>query len=945
MPARCFALALFLFTLAAAAQAQDKTWTEPKVKIQGTVLNSEGKPAAGAVVVIHQGYHYSLAASGQTDADGKFELEATAANHSTLTAYTADLRESETLILRPHLLRTSGAFELKLVANKFITCKFVDLSGAPVAGVQVGSSHLSQLPPVQSDAQGLAQVPLRVEWLKYNKLAGWTAKHGVFVTDSAALKSHLEGASKDQLLFQEVAKKKPLTVKVIDENDQPVRGVRVMTNVQLPDQQDSLFLENLQNSRQDTNEKGEAIFEWFPEHKMAWAHIDDPNWKDNGMVRPKKEGDPFILRVVPRVTIAGKVLPLPDVDVTGILVSAYGIRRRDSDSDDATATRCDRDGNFQLSVASNHLLITALQDRDFASPYLELITPATSQARRAPIELKLVQGVPVRISISGYDPMGRLPNVDIGRFFLMNDPSSKIKMAYSSTTSIEQTCNEKGVAEFKLFPGKYTLRAAQGEWLQDKEIEIEDTPFELTLKTPQLKARKVQGKLLADANVLKSLAGHHKVKAVPVIDPANDETGDERPPSTEIVTTAVDADGNFSLEIAGDWANLFISSDDGKWFATTVAKWEEKPIELKLEPAASYSGTLIDANNKPMPSTKIYALLKSARELFETSVITDSEGNFSFPSVPGNCAINVSIGSRDGTWIRALEAGEKRTGATLSTKPYTPVPPPPLDSAKALADRIDSVNFNAQALYTRALIILEGPEAPTKKYVEEFVLGSDSNTIIYEYSPFRFGTHRLANQELADWIKEQLWNIPKPGEISLIILDGQGKLLEQALFPVSGDSAAQEELLTFLKQHARHKRNALTGLDEALAKAKKERKKVIVKHSGTRCYPCTLLSRWMDEHHDLLDKDYLHFDFDWVRDEGGLELAQKIGADKEGIPYFVIVDENGEVQITSKSLIGNIGMPSGTEAKRHLRKMLETTAKRLTKTEIDSLINSLEDDE
>lgn len=945
MPSRYFTLVLILFFLAAAVRAQEKTWTEPKVKIHGTVLNCEGKPAAGAKVVIHEGYHYSLATSGQTNAEGKFELEATAANHSSLTAYTSDLRESETLILRPHLLRTSGAFDLKLDANKFITCKFVDRSGAPIPGVQVSSSHLSQLPPVQSDAQGLAQVPLRVEWLKYNKLAGWTAKHGVFVTDPVALKSQLEGASKDPLLFQEVAKKKPLTVKVIDENDQPVRGVRVMTNVQLPDQQDSVFLENLQNSRQDTNENGEAIFEWFPEHKMAWAHIDDPKWKDNGMVRPKKEGDPFILRVVPRVTISGKVLPLPDVEVTGMLVSAFGIRLRDSDTFDATATRCDRDGNFRLPIAANRLLITALHDRDFASPYLELVTPATSQALSAPIELKLAKGVPVRIAISGFDPKSRLPNVNIGRFFLMTNPASKIKMAISSTTSIEQTCNDKGVAEFKLFPGKYTLRAAQGEWLQDKEIEIEDTPFELTLKTPQLKAREVQGKLLADASLLESLAGKLQVKALPVIDPANEGGENEEPPSSEVVNAEVGADGSFSLEIAGDWANLFIASDDGKWFATKIVQWNEDPVELKLEPAASYAGTLVDANNKPMPGTKVFALLQSASQLFKTSVTSDSKGKFDFPSLPSNCAIYVSNDTRDGNWIRAFEPGEIRTNAILSTKPYSRSPLPSLDSAKALAERIASVNFDANALYTPTLIILEGPEAATRKYVEEFVLGSDSNTIVYEYSPFRFGTHRLANQELADWIKEQLWNIPKPGEISLIILNAQGKLREQAIFPVSGDTAAQEELLTFLKKHALPKRNALTGLDEALAKAKKEGKNVIVKHSGTRCYPCILLSRWLDDHHELLDKDYLHFDFDASRDEGGFELAQKTGADKEGIPYFVIMSAEGEILATSNSLIGNIGMPGGTEAKRHLRKMLTTTAKTLTEKEIDSLIATLEDDE
>lgn len=943
MPARLLCLALLLVVTPLIAHAQD-TWTEPKLKIHGLVLTSEGNPAANIKVVIHEGYHYTPAASGQTGADGKFELQATAANHSTLIAYTPDLRESKTLTLRPHLLRTSAAFELKLVPNRFITCKFVDRSGAPVAGVQVSNSQLAQLPSAKSDTQGLAQAPLSTEWLQYNNLAGWTAKQGVFVTDPAALKAQLEGNSTEPLLFKEVANKKPLTVKVIDENDQPVRGVSVMTNAQLIDRTDPVSLANILDSRHNTNENGEAIFEWFPEHKMAWAHVDDPKWMDSGMVRPKNEGDPFILRVVSRVTIAGKIQPLEGADVTGMLVAAFGIGLGASDRLDATATRCDRDGNFQLPIAANHLLITALQDRDFASPYLELITPTTSQAQNAPIELKLVKGVPVRITISGYDQKAKPPEVSIGRYFLMTDPTSKVKRAYTSTISIQQPCNDQGVAEFTVFPGKYTLRATQGEWLQDKEIDVEDSPFELTLKAPQFEAREVQGKLLADAGLLKSLTGKLNVKAVPVIDPANDGVGYEEPPSNEVVTAEVNADGSFSFEIPGDWASLFIASADGKWFATNVVQWSEKPVELKLEPAASYAGTLLDANNKPIPSTKIFAMLQSASELFETSVTTDAEGKFTFPSLPGNCAIHVRIETERSHLSRALEAGEKRIGAILSTKPDTPAPRPPLDSAKALADRVADFSRDAHFGYMPALVILEGPEPQTKKFVEEFVLDFDSNPVVFEYFPLRLGTARLSNQELADWVKEQLWSIPKPGQISLIVLDGKGKLTNQSLFAVSGDAIARKELTTFLKKHALPKRNALTGLDAMLTEAKKQGKKVIVKHSGTRCAPCILLTNWLHEHHDLLDKDYLHFDFDWSRDEGGIELAKKIGADKEGIPFWAILGEDGDVLLTSKSLIGNIGMPSGLEAKRHVQKMLSTTAKRLTKNEIDDLIATLEDE-
>jgi hypothetical protein len=942
---RCFcALAVFLLALPCPAAFSQDAWTQPKVKIRGTVLTSEGKPAAGAKVVIHENYDYKETASGQTDAQGKYELEAPATGLTMLTAYTSDLREAHTLTLPQHLLRTSPEHNVELQPNKFIACKFMDRSGKPVEGVIACTSSLSHLPEVKSDSRGLAHVPIKNEWLKYAKITGWTAKQGVFAAAPDALKSALTGSSNEVLVLQEVANKKPLKVKVIDENDRPAPGVRILTNVELPDGTTALT-QYIKGAAQVTDENGETTFEWFPEHKMAWAHVYEPKWKEDGFVRPKSDDEPFITRVVSRVTVDGQVRKIDGVDLTGMLVTGFAYSLDQYNTGDVWAARCDREGRFRLSIAAQHMLFTTLQDRDFVSNYAEVLSPTSGHSAPTELELTPTKGVLVRVAVNGYDKQGKSPEVSLGRNGIWTNPKTKNKRGYGSLLSIEQPCDEQGVAEFRVFPGRYSTRTSLGEWSQDKTIDVKDETVELAVRPPQLETRTVQGKLLADASLLKSLAGKLEVKAIHVIDPANEGGENEEPPSSEIVSTSVAPDGTFSLQIAGDWACVVIKTADQKWFTADVIHWGDKPTEIKLHPAATYSGILLDGNNKPLANTEIELALKPAPQLFSSSITTDADGKFAYPSVPSNSGLNLRIQSTRTYLSRAFDPGEARTNVKLSTKPYTRPPLPPLDSAKALAERIASVTFDAQALYAPTLIILEGPEAPTKKYVEEFLLGSDSNTIIFEYFPYRFGTHRLANQELADWIKEQLWNIPKAGEISLIILDDKGKLREQSLFPVSGDAAAQEEVLTFLKKHALPKRNALTGLEATLAKAKKEGKRVLIKHSGTRCYPCTLLSRWLHQHHELLDKDYLHFDFDWSRDIGGIELAQKIGADKEGIPFWAILDDNGDILITSKGLTGNVGMPSGLEAKRHVRKMLSPTAKSLTKNQIESLISTLGDDE
>jgi hypothetical protein len=98
----------------------------------------------------------------------------------------------------------------------------------------------------------------------------------------------------------------------------------------------------------------------------------------------------------------------------------------------------------------------------------------------------------------------------------------------------------------------------------------------------------------------------------------------------------------------------------------------------------------------------------------------------------------------------------------------------------------------------------------------------------------------------------------------------------------------------------------------------------------------------MDYQHALLEKDYV-----LVKVLGGVDKNAEViapllpGSQSEGIPFHAIVEPDGKVLITSKGPLGNIGMPSDPEGVRHLRKMLEATAQKLTADEIAQLEKSL----
>jgi hypothetical protein len=60
-----------------------------------------------------------------------------------------------------------------------------------------------------------------------------------------------------------------------------------------------------------------------------------------------------------------------------------------------------------------------------------------------------------------------------------------------------------------------------------------------------------------------------------------------------------------------------------------------------------------------------------------------------------------------------------------------------------------------------------------------------------------------------------------------------------------------------------------------------------------------------------------------------------------GTPWFAIAEPDLKVLVTSDGPLGNIRLPSTIEEKRHLKKMITSTARHLTPAECDRLIESL----
>jgi Thioredoxin-like len=186
------------------------------------------------------------------------------------------------------------------------------------------------------------------------------------------------------------------------------------------------------------------------------------------------------------------------------------------------------------------------------------------------------------------------------------------------------------------------------------------------------------------------------------------------------------------------------------------------------------------------------------------------------------------------------------------------------------------------------------------------------------------------------------WPKPAPGEIVLVALDGDQKMIAAQRLATNPVAAGVDRGVAFLNGHRLPPRNALTLLAEARRDAKRSGRRVWVIQGGPRCGSCFQLTRWIEDHRATLDKDYVIVKLMEGIDEHVKEAVAGLPIeDRDGIPWFAITEPDGTVLAISRGPLGNIGFPASVEGIRHFRQMLDRTVQRMTPNDVDRLISSL----
>jgi hypothetical protein len=304
----------------------------------------------------------------------------------------------------------------------------------------------------------------------------------------------------------------------------------------------------------------------------------------------------------------------------------------------------------------------------------------------------------------------------------------------------------------------------------------------------------------------------------------------------------------------------------------------------------------------------------AARSLRTDGFLVDSSLDVYFD--PGEVRENVRL-------VAQSEKSEPRSAAQAKPEP--------------LEQRLKKLTRNARLAGMRVLVALEGTSSKSLSELGERWQGQPDE--IFRYLPLEVTAEEIQSE--AALVTRLGWERPKAGEIELIAIDGTGAKLASQRVTIDRNAASERRVAEFIKRNAPAPRDA----QALLAAAQRE-----ARDTGRRLWfvdGCDLsggyfeIARWMDDQHALLAKDYVTLQ---VR-EADAHYEAVIGKFRphrdDADAWFAIAEPDGRVLATSDGPLGNIGLPSSFEEKRHLKRMLDRTAKRLTPAERQRLIDSL----
>jgi beta-lactamase regulating signal transducer with metallopeptidase domain len=452
---------------------------------------------------------------------------------------------------------------------------------------------------------------------------------------------------------------------------------------------------------------------------------------------------------------------------------------------------------------------------------------------------------------------------------------------------------------------------------------------------------------------------------------------------TPYASAVCDAEGHFRIaRIQG--TSLYLAQNDER----TVAGIAQIPaqgheLEIAIGSAAAVHGRLIEVSTgKPVPNRQLnfgvvvdghmFSVSNDGRMMFCGVTRTDAHGKFTLaPLAPG--------------WKYQLESGLIVTGGEFavlladSSKTLTEFTSPSSGTAElgnieismaasefTLAqgamrhdkpvDDLIKTKLEKARISDRHVLIVAG--TPSEQWCQIIFLEAEDNPQFFtsaKQQPFdallqeALRNYALLGLDLSGartaaayqtfLAKRQFSTSPIP---SLAVLDTTGRLISsRVLQEPDKQGLSHSDLLEWLNRNAPPFPDGEALVKAARVQAKAQKKHILVRESAPRCDPCEQLSRYLEKHKQLLEKDYVLVKLDrrFPNACGALNPIQQ--SPNGGVPWMVILDSNGKPLVDSNSPQGNIGYPESAREVSYFEWMLRATAQRLSDQEIKTLVRGL----
>ncbi len=931
--------------------------------VAGKVVDEKGAPMSG--IQVRSMLPLGDGRTTTTDRDGAFRLpwpdrlDTSWAPSSLVASDAVGSLQGIPAVSKMKKSKVGGEMRIVLKPARTTTIRILDAKKQPVAAARVvmQSSSLTLLTTGESRADGTITLRSPAD-AEIDCVFAFKSGLG-FDYFSTTLAKHRPDRKPlpDEVALQLVSAR-TVRIKAVDSENKSVAGVSIHPwYIQLNGKPDDA------NMRGDfhavnTDSSGVAAFDWIPtdfgDAIAFFAYSPTYSYFERVSLKKEMPDTELTIHLLHKAKLSGKVVGLDGKPAAGIVVEANGAGSAYLYGSGRALTR--PDGSYEMTVNGEVAYVVTVVDDRWAAPSRAGIVVREGKPESG-LDFQLTEGTILRGTLTVGKDHRPLAAQQLSLSLRAGDIPSEIRKEgdnyrHEMNHNRWTTTDADGKYRFCVGPGNYELRGPTG--MKPKEIVV---------------AR--EGEIVNDLHMPRPELGRLLVKVIDAdgkpVSGATVEGQYMRWANGLLRETTTDASGTFEVERVRVPAALFARTKDGKHAGSARIDFDQEQVTIRVGPGAQAEGRLLDDEGKIVVGGRVeYGInITIVQEDHPNDVCTmrfggvatsDANGRYTLKGLAlgEEYTINFEHNERQRTTIKTVTPTRVETiqlGDFRIPKLAPPYQPPTLEETTTklfakrenLSERIAKAQAEAKSHYLRVLVIVGDPkDANTRKLVGVIDSHDAIGEVMCEFEQLAVSTEDT--ESLAVLRKTYGLDTDPLKLPTLLVLGEDGKVSARNSPSLDGKQAdIATPLKGFLAKRALPTRDAEKLLTTAQDQARLEGKRVFLKETGTYCYPCRLLSRFLDKHKAILDSHYVFVEIDRGRFTHGDEVMTRYrGKNERRIPWCAILDADGKMLANWDGPDGNIGFPSQPKSIDHFFGVLKATAPALTSAELTELRKTLE---